>query len=54
VFREESISSTWVSEWKSPNSWRSRKARQVKSKVKDIEGTVYKEFVLAGQEANFA
>jgi hypothetical protein len=44
------------SQWKSPNSPRPKKARQMKSKVKsvliiffDIKGVVQKEFVLAGQ-----
>jgi hypothetical protein len=47
------------SQWKGPNSLRSKKARQVKSKVKsmliiffDIMGIVHKEFVLAGQTVN--
>jgi hypothetical protein len=45
------------SRWKSPNSPRPKKARQVKRKVKskliilfDIKGIVHKEFVLAGQD----
>jgi hypothetical protein len=49
------------SHWKSPNSLRPKKARQVKSKVKsmfiiffDIKGTVHKEFVLAGQTVSSA
>jgi hypothetical protein len=43
------------------NSLRPRKARQVKSKVKNmliiffnIKGIVYKEFILAGQTGNSA
>jgi histone-lysine N-methyltransferase SETMAR len=47
------------SQWKSPNSPRLKKARQVKSKVKsrliiffDIKGIVHKEFILAGQIVN--
>jgi hypothetical protein len=46
---------------KRPNSWRPKRARQVKSKVKrilviffDIKGTAYKEFILADQIANSA
>jgi hypothetical protein len=49
------------SRWKSPNSPRSKKARQVKSKVNsmliiffDIKGIVHKEFVLAGHMVNSA
>jgi hypothetical protein len=44
------------SQWKSPNSQRPIKVRQVKSKVKsmliiffDINGIVHKEFILTGQ-----
>jgi hypothetical protein len=40
------------SQRKSPNSLRTKKAGQVKNKVKsmlNIEGTIHKEFVLAGQ-----
>jgi hypothetical protein len=47
------------SQWKSPNSPRPKKERQVKSKVKsmliiffDIKEIVHKEFVLAGQTVN--
>lgn len=47
------------SQWKSPNSPRPKKARQVNSKVRsmliiffDIRGTVHKEFILAGQTVN--
>jgi hypothetical protein len=49
------------SQWKSQNSLRLKKARQVKSKAKsmliiffDIKGIVQKEFVLAGQTVNSA
>jgi hypothetical protein len=49
TFREESMSCTWVFEWKSPNSPRLRKARHVESKVNsmliifiNIKGTVHK------------
>jgi histone-lysine N-methyltransferase SETMAR len=49
------------SHWKSPNSLRPKKARQVKSKVKnmliiffDTKGIVHKEFILAGQTVNSA
>jgi hypothetical protein len=52
AFGEESMSHAW----KSPNSLRPEKVRQVKSKVKnmiiiffDIKQIVHKEFVLAGQ-----
>jgi hypothetical protein len=45
------------SQWKSPNSLRPKKARQVKSKVMliiffVIKGIVHKEFILAGQRVN--
>jgi hypothetical protein len=33
---EESVSRTWVFEWKSPNSPRLKKAKRVKSEVKSI------------------
>jgi hypothetical protein len=49
------------SQWKSPNSPRPKKARQMKSKVKsmlisffDIKGIVHNEFALAGQTVNSA
>jgi hypothetical protein len=49
------------SQWKSPNSPRPKKERQVKSKVKsmliiffDFKGIVHEEFVLAGQTVNSA
>jgi hypothetical protein len=49
------------SQWKSPNSPRPKKARQVKRKVRsmliiffDIKGIVHKEFFLAGQTLNSA
>jgi hypothetical protein len=49
------------SEWKSPNSLRPEKVRQVKSKVNsvliiffDIKGIVHKGFVLAGQTVSSA
>jgi hypothetical protein len=48
------------SQWKSPNSPRPKKARQIKSKVKgmiiiffDIKKIVHKEFNMAGQTVNF-
>jgi hypothetical protein len=48
-------------QWKSPNSLRLKKARQVKSKVEnmltiffDFKGIVHKEFVMAGQTVNSA
>jgi hypothetical protein len=47
------------SQWKSPNSPRPKRERQVNSRVKsmliiffDIKGIVHKEFVLAGQTVN--
>jgi hypothetical protein len=47
------------SQWKSPNSPRPKKARQVRSNVKsllivvfDIQGTVHKEFVPSSQSVN--
>jgi len=47
------------SQWKSPNSPWSKKARQVRSNVKsmlivffDVQGTVHKEFVPPGQTVN--
>jgi hypothetical protein len=36
TFGEESISHTWVFEWKSPHSQRPKKARQGKGKVKSM------------------
>jgi hypothetical protein len=61
AFGDESMNLTQVIEWKSPNSPRTRKARQVKSKVESmpimflhIKETVCKEFVLAGQTVNSA
>jgi hypothetical protein len=56
VFREESMSHTRMFEWKSRNTSRPKRARQMKSKVKniliilfDIKGIVYKEFVIVFQ-----
>jgi hypothetical protein len=47
------------SQWKSPNSPRPKKVRQMKSKVKstfiiffDIKGIVHKEFFMAGKTVN--
>jgi hypothetical protein len=61
VFREECMGCRWMFEWKSPNSLRPKKVRQVKSKVKskliiffDIKGIVHKEFIQAGQIVNSA
>jgi hypothetical protein len=49
------------SQWKSPNSSRPKKVRQLKSNIKsmliiffDIKGIVHKEFILAGQIVNSA
>jgi hypothetical protein len=53
VFGDESMSHTWVFEWKMSYSLRPEKVRQVKSKVKsmlisfDIKQTVCREFVIA-------
>jgi len=48
-----------LSQWKSPNSPRSKKARQVRSNVKsmlivflNIQGIVHKEFIPPGQTVN--
>jgi hypothetical protein len=57
AFREESLSCTRVLEWKSSNSPRPTKARQVKSKVESIliiRMIVHKEFIVAGHSVNFA
>jgi hypothetical protein len=60
AFGEESVSITWMLEWKRSKSQRPKKARQVQSKVKsmiiifsNIKGTVCKEFILEGQIVNF-
>jgi hypothetical protein len=60
VFREESLSCTWVFEWKSPNSLRLKGTRQVEVKIKsiliiffNINRIVHKEFILAGQLVSF-
>jgi hypothetical protein len=60
MFAEESMTCTWVFEWKSPNSWWSRKERQVNSEVEsmliilfDIKVMIiHREFVMAGQKVN--
>jgi hypothetical protein len=61
MFREESMSHTWVLERKFPNSWRPNKARQMKSKGKsmfiilfDMKGNFHTEFVLPGHTVNKA
>jgi hypothetical protein len=60
AFGEESLSQTFVFEWKSPNSLRPKKVKQVKSDVRsmliisfDIKGIIHKEFILAGRTVNF-
>jgi hypothetical protein len=59
--QEERLSDTRVLSWKSPNSPRPLKVRQVSNKVKstrvillDVIGIVQKEFALAGQTFNSA
>jgi hypothetical protein len=56
AFREESMSCTWVFEWKSPNSLRIIKARQVTAKLRPCsllsltsKGSAHNKFVLAGK-----
>jgi histone-lysine N-methyltransferase SETMAR len=61
IYEYEPDTKQQFSQWKSPNSPRLKKVRQVKSKVKtmliiffDIKGIVHNEFVLAGQTINSA
>jgi hypothetical protein len=59
IYRSDPETKQQSSQWKSPNSPRPKKARQMKSKVKmhahhslTSGETVHKEFVLAGQTVN--
>jgi hypothetical protein len=57
VFGEESMSHTWVCEWKSQRKPRHKKVRQMKSMFIiffDIKEIVHKEFDLAGPSVSSA